>query len=122
MFYFSLFLSLQLDDFLLCFLSVCVFHTRKVSHMKGTPIALIYNNSLTATVFKVILAKYSHTFIFIASNKDSAENLASYFRADEVFTDLKWVIPPRARGSKLAIYHFHPPCFHYLSMVVFTPQ
>lgn len=84
--------------FFLHFLSVkraeSLFWEIYFSNIKG--ICTHYTNSLTATVFKVIFAKYSHTFIFIGSNYTSC------------------LICARARGIKVSFYHSCPPCFHYL--------
>ncbi len=93
-----------------------LFHSRNSSHIKGICTLPLFTTTAWLQLFLRIFffAKYSHTFSFIGSNYDSTETLASYFRADEVFTDPKWVIPLRARGIKVSFYRFHPPCFHYL--------
>lgn len=91
-----------------------LFRARHSSHIKGICTLALFTTTVWLRLFlRRFFAKYSHTFIFIGSNYDSTETLASYFRADEVFTDFKWVIPPRARGIKVSFYRFHPPCFHY---------
>lgn len=80
---------------LVCLSKQLEFWERYFPHIKASACtAFVYNNSLIATAFQVIFAKYNHTFY------DSVQTHASY----------DWA----PGGIKASFYHSHPPCFHYL--------